>query len=55
MYVYCVVCYHVITIACVRSFGCISAYIYTLFDDLEHYKLSSPTKVFSSGVVWIVV
>ncbi len=36
MYVYCVVCYHVIAAPSVRSGGCVFAHIYTLVDDSEH-------------------
>ncbi len=49
MYVYCVVCYHVIVAPYVRSVGHVYAYLYTLDDDSEcpmDYEISLLPKVF---------
>ncbi len=49
MYIYCVVCYHVIAAPYVRSVGHVFAYLYTLDDDSEcpmGYDTSLLPKVF---------
>ncbi len=36
MYIYCVACYRVLVIRCVRSIGDVSTHLYTYVDDSEH-------------------
>ncbi len=45
MYLYCVVCYHVIVAPYVRSVGHVFAYLHTLDDDLD-YETSLLPNVF---------
>ncbi len=35
MYIYCIVCYRVIAVPCVRSTGCVSVFLYTSVDESE--------------------
>ncbi len=58
IYIYCVVCFHVIVAPYVRSVGHVFAYLHTLDDDLEcpmDYETSLLPKVFPScrGILWL--